>query len=121
MEINKDTKLHLNTTIYFDSDGYECDSLEEARSASVNPEDVRVIKKQNCYCYSYDELTPLLKEEADSYWERDHEDFESQNINRSELHYIVNSKRSYIIMITAVFNNMLKYGMFSIVAAKGEN
>jgi hypothetical protein len=111
--ISKDTKLHLNYTIYFDSEGYECSSLAEARDNSLDSSSITVVKKQNVYFYEYEELSDDLKEDAEAIVEGFDEDYSAE-----DMMYILNSKCNRIVLVTTwdALQEALDQGVYTIVA-----
>ena len=68
MIITKDTLLHLNTTLYFDDEGFSFDTLEEAREHSLTG-DTKTIRKQDCYIKHFGDLNEEQQEYAKEYCE----------------------------------------------------
>lgn len=115
MTITNKTKLHLNTTYYFDDDGYSCDTLEEARELSYDPSCVTVVRQQNCYMLEFSELSADLQEEACFLVARSEFDVKPQ-----ELMYVVGATTKQILIINywTELQKDLDKGIYTIVKEK---
>ena len=93
--VNKNQKWKLNYTKYFDTDGFEHSTLQEARDSSLDEGDVTVIRKQIVSILSYDELDDNNKDYADSLVE-----YGEIDLNSDMWYFVVNARTKKLLYET---------------------
>ena len=93
--INKNQKYKLNYTKYFDSDGCECNTLNEARNSGTDSTNVTVIRKQIVSILTYDELDDFNREYID-----DKVEYGEIDLNSDMWYFVVNARTKKLLYET---------------------